>query len=257
MRIRILGAHNLETRDTRHTCFLIDGHIAVDAGSLASALTPDELAGVTHLLLTHGHFDHARDIPSIALATLGRPEPLTILSQQTTLDSVWSHLLDGEVYPDLTRPLGGSAATTRLQAVTAGHAVALDGYVATPMTASHPVPAIGFVVRAPNGQTVAFSGDTGGSLQHLFDHPSAPSTVFVDMTFPDRLAPRALASGHLTPARLREEIEAALSRGRRLPSIVAVHLNLGDDAEITRELAAVRQATGQEIIVSREEMVIG
>lgn len=256
MQIRILGAHNLETRNTRHTCFLIDGRIAVDAGSLASALTPGELLGVTHLLLTHGHFDHARDIPTIALATLGRAQPLTILSQQATLDSVRAHFLDGVVYPDLTRPLDQAAATARFHAVTAGHEVTCAGYLATPVPAFHPVPSVGFIVRAPNGRVVAFSGDTGGSLQHLFADPSAPSTLFVDMTFPDRLAPRALASGHLTPARLHQEIAQALRRSVRLPTIVAVHLNLGDDDEITRELDTVRRDTGADIIVAREELVV-
>ena len=37
VRIRVLGAHNLETESARHTCFLIDGVLAIDAGSLVSS----------------------------------------------------------------------------------------------------------------------------------------------------------------------------------------------------------------------------
>ena len=37
MEIRVLGAHMLESRDTRHTCFLIDNIMALDAGSLAAS----------------------------------------------------------------------------------------------------------------------------------------------------------------------------------------------------------------------------
>ncbi len=73
MQIRVLGAHNIETRETRHTCFLIDGVLALDAGSLVSALTPPELTRVRAVLLTHGHLDHIRDIPSLALVTLDEP----------------------------------------------------------------------------------------------------------------------------------------------------------------------------------------
>ena len=58
MKTRVLGVHNLETKHTRHTCFLIDGSLALDAGSLASTLSVEELAGIRAVLLTHHHFDH-------------------------------------------------------------------------------------------------------------------------------------------------------------------------------------------------------
>ena len=47
MRVRVLGAHQLETRDTRLTSFLIDGVLAVDAGSITSGLTLEEQKSVT------------------------------------------------------------------------------------------------------------------------------------------------------------------------------------------------------------------
>ena len=42
MQLRILGAHNLESKDTRMECHLIDGVLALDAGSLARALIFEE-----------------------------------------------------------------------------------------------------------------------------------------------------------------------------------------------------------------------
>ena len=42
MQVRVLGAHNLETIETHHTCFLVDGVLAIDAGSLVSTLGADE-----------------------------------------------------------------------------------------------------------------------------------------------------------------------------------------------------------------------
>ena len=70
MRVRVLGAHNLEAAGARHTCFLIDGVLAVDAGSLASSLTLEEQGGIRALLITHQHFDHVRDLPTLGLTTL-------------------------------------------------------------------------------------------------------------------------------------------------------------------------------------------
>ena len=43
MKVRILGAHNLELQQARHTCFLVDDLIAIDAGSLMTTLSLEEL----------------------------------------------------------------------------------------------------------------------------------------------------------------------------------------------------------------------
>ena len=71
MRVRVLGAHQLETRDTRLTSFLIDGVLAVDAGSLTSGLTLEEQESVEAILITHHHFDHCRDLLTFGLNTRG------------------------------------------------------------------------------------------------------------------------------------------------------------------------------------------
>jgi hypothetical protein len=48
MQLRALGAHNMESKDTRMECHLIDGVLALDAGSLARSLTFEEQRG-SHL----------------------------------------------------------------------------------------------------------------------------------------------------------------------------------------------------------------
>ena len=64
------------------------------------------------------------------------------------------------------------------------------GYDVVPVRADHPVPTVGYIVGA-NGTRVGFSGDTGGKLMSFFTHDRAPQVLFVDVTFPDRLAERA------------------------------------------------------------------
>ena len=70
MGTRVLGAHNLETQQAKHTCFLIDGVLGVDAGSLVTSLSLDEQGKILALLLTHQHFDHGRDLPTLGLTLL-------------------------------------------------------------------------------------------------------------------------------------------------------------------------------------------
>ena len=66
MKIRFLGTHNAESKDTKLISFVIDDVLAVDAGSLASELTFSEQEKIKAILLSHGHYDHIRGVPSFA-----------------------------------------------------------------------------------------------------------------------------------------------------------------------------------------------
>jgi len=44
---------------------LVDEELAIDAGSLASGLTFEEQARLSAVLLSHGHYDHVRDVPAV------------------------------------------------------------------------------------------------------------------------------------------------------------------------------------------------
>ena len=67
MNIRILGAHNVESRTTRCISLLIDNTVAIDAGGLTSGLSISAQQRLKALLLTHQHYDHIRDIPDFDL----------------------------------------------------------------------------------------------------------------------------------------------------------------------------------------------
>jgi phosphoribosyl 1,2-cyclic phosphodiesterase len=62
MKIRILGAHNIETNTTSFTSILIDDILVIDAGSLTTNLSLKEQENLKAVLLTHQHYDHVRDI---------------------------------------------------------------------------------------------------------------------------------------------------------------------------------------------------
>ena len=67
MKIRILGAHNIESKDTGCSSLLIDGVLALDAGALTSRLSLKAQQRLEALLLTHRHFDHVKDIPTLGM----------------------------------------------------------------------------------------------------------------------------------------------------------------------------------------------
>ena len=51
MQIKVLGAHNLESENTRFCSLLIDGVIAVDAGALTSSLSFTEQQEIEAVLI--------------------------------------------------------------------------------------------------------------------------------------------------------------------------------------------------------------
>ena len=62
MELRILGSHNMESRDSLFEAHLIDGILALDAGGLTRSLTFEEQENIQAIVLTYPHFDHTRDL---------------------------------------------------------------------------------------------------------------------------------------------------------------------------------------------------
>ena len=84
MEIRFLGVHNLESVDTKLVSLLIDGVLAVDAGSITTTLSFEEQQRIKSFLITHHHFDHIRDLAHI------RPCQSGLEHQEYILDSIRS-----------------------------------------------------------------------------------------------------------------------------------------------------------------------
>ena len=175
---------------------------------------------------------------------------------QETLHGVRTHLIDGDVYPDLTQDLSDSPAKYTFQPGPAHAEFDLLRYALKPMPVIHPVPAVGYVIQATSGGAVAFSGDTGGNLLQFFQDVSNPTVLFVDVTFPNRHQELADLTGHLTPGSLHKQLESALEAGVRLPQIVPVHRSMSHADEVVRELIALQSELGIDLIPGYEDMVV-
>ena len=256
MEIKVLGAHMLESRDTRHTCFLMDGVMALDAGSLASALTASEQAKVEAVLLTHRHFDHIQDLPTLGVATLDRPGAIDVYGLPETLDAIHKHILNGDMYPDLTEELNDQPPKYRFKGVAANEQFRVLGYQVKPIPVDHPVPCVGFIVKSDSGSCAAFSGDTQGELMGFFQDSLSPEVLFVDVTFPNVMYPRAQLTGHQTPWMLREQLVMALAANLEPPRIIAVHLAPAHREQVANELADLAAELDIDLVPAHEGMVI-
>ena len=256
MQIRVLGAHKLESARTKHTCFLIDGVMAVDAGSLTSSLDPVEQEEVRAVLLTHEHFDHIRDIPTLGLATMGDPSIVDVYSTAATLKSVHKNLLNGNTYPDMTRSLGAEPPKFRFNPVRTDEDFSVLNYTVQAIAMPHPVPAVGYIVSTGAGDRFAYTGDTSGNLIPFLASNSERQVLFIEVTFPDRLADLAEITGHMTPKSLRSQLQEAMAAGLTPPKMVAVHLDPVNQDELLAEISALAADLDIDLTPGYEGMLI-
>ena len=256
MQVRIIGAHSLDSKHAHHNCFLIDGCIAVDAGSIMSALAADEQERIEAVLLTHHHFDHCRDLPTLALNMRDAGRTVQVHGEPPALRTTNAHLLDGRIYTDATRaPEPGVSPPLSLRPFAVDETREVLGYSVSAVRVDHPVPTMGYIVSA-GALSVGFSGDTAGALMGFFTHPTPPDVLLIDVKWPERMRAEAEASRHMTPGMLREELLAAKEAGVALPKLLAVHRSLREEPELLRELAALQTELNVDLEPGYEDMVI-
>jgi len=252
MNISFLGAHNIESCDTGFTCLLIDDALAIDAGGLTASLSFKAQRELKAVLLTHRHYDHLRDIPSIAMNCYLSGTTINLYAIPDVYDEMTTHLFDGKLYPNfLERPLGNP--TIHFTVVEPCRTEQIAGYCVLPVPVTHAVPAIGYQITSPDGKTVFCTGDTGPGLAECWQQVS-PQLLIVEVTLPDEQEELALTAGHLTPALLKQEMTAFQELKGHLPQIVTVHMNPELEEEIETQLGDVAEALNHPITLGYEGM---
>ena len=254
MKIQILGAHNIQSDEARCVSILIDDVLAVDAGTLAASLSFAAQQKIKALLITHQHFDHARDIPALGMNFMLHENCLDVYTIPPAFEALKAHLLNDVLYPDFTqRP--PERPSLRFHMVEPGREEAIVGYSVLPAGVSHAVPAIGYQVTSPDGKKVFYSSDTGPGLADCW-RKVRPDLLIIEVTALNKYADFARESGHLTPVLLREELESFIEINGYLPQVVTVHTNPLDEKGIRAELAVVSKALNTNIRIGHEGMRI-
>jgi ribonuclease BN (tRNA processing enzyme) len=252
MNIRVLGAHNCESENTRLISLLIDDVLAIDAGALTSSLSFEAQQKIKAILLTHQHYDHVRDIPAIAMNLFLRGAKITIYSIPEVHDAVTTHLLDDKIYPNFhQRPRHNP--TLRLTIIEPHKAEPIEGYSVLAVPVNHSTPAVGYQVTSPDGKVVFYTGDTGPGLTRCWQRVS-PQLLIAEVTTPDKYKEWAAESGHLTPSLLKDELTSFQEVNGYLPKVVVVHMNPALEKEIAAEIAVVERELGSSITLAYEGM---
>ncbi len=254
MKIQILGAHNTRSRTARMTSILIDGVLALDAGSLASSLSFRAQAKVRDLLITHGHYDHVADIPAFAMNLFLRGKTVNIYCSPAVQKLLLDYLLNGDIYPDFTqRPPGNPI--VRFTLVEPDRSVTVGGYTVRPVALRHALPALGYEITSADRKRVFYTGDTGADLAEAWKR-TAPDLLIIEVTASNRYESTVREAFHLTPGLLRQQLTIFRQMHGYVPRVVGVHMNPEMESEIRQELADVAAALGTEIIPAREGLTL-
>ncbi len=252
MDIQILGAHTCESSDTKLVSLLIDHILALDAGGLTSSLSIQSQQKLKAILLTHQHYDHVRDIPTLAMNFFLEGTTFNIYSTQPVYDALTAYLLNDKLYPDfLEQPPQNP--TIKFTLVEPYQAEQIEGYSVLTIPVNHSVPTVGYHITSPDGKAVFYTGDTGPGLVDYWEHIS-PQLLITEVTATNRYNEFAKKSKHLTPNLLKQELIRFQKVKNYLPQVVLVHMNPRLEKEIAAEIAVVAKALNNPIIMAYEGM---
>jgi ribonuclease BN (tRNA processing enzyme) len=224
--------------EQRLSCFIIDGRVAIDAGSIAIGVNDGERESVRDVIITHPHIDHLATLPIFVddlFAFL--KEPIRIHATEEVCELVARDIFNGTVYPPFQNFNNGTTPVMQFVPFRAGEEFRVAHLRVTAVPVKHIVPTVGMVFT-DGERTVAFSSDTSETEEfwHLANRQSRLDALLIEASFPNFLAKLADASGHLTPGSLGEELRKLTHKDL---DILAMHLKPSFRQQLIKELAAL------------------
>jgi ribonuclease BN (tRNA processing enzyme) len=208
--IKVLGAYGGKFAHKHTTAFRVSKKVIIDAGNVIGGLGNDA-SKVRHIFLTHAHLDHIIDIPFLVDSLFSElQEGITIHALPHTIESLKSHLMNDELWPDFTKiniPSNGKPAI-EYHEIEYEKPYVVDGYTITPVKANHIIPTCGYRIEYDGG-ALMLSGDTytNDDLIERINDDKKICTLLLEVSFPSRLHAIAKESKHLTPELVAQMLE--------------------------------------------------
>jgi ribonuclease BN (tRNA processing enzyme) len=242
MRVQLLpssfDSQGHATAEQRLTCFLIDESVAVDAGSIALALTTEQRQKVRDIIVTHPHMDHIASLPIFIDDLFETLEsPVRIYATEEVISLLERDIFNWNVYPRFSELKNQFGPVMEYVTIPIGKPFAVGHLTVTAVAVNHIVPTVGLLVS--DGQsTVAFSSDTSETDEFwaLVNRAENLHALLIEASFPDSMAKLAEVSRHYTPASLKRDLGKLTHNGL---DILAVHIKPAYRQLVIDELQAL------------------
>lgn len=242
MKIKLLpstfDAEGRATAEQRLSCFLIDGCVTIDAGSIAIGLSAAERDAVRDIIVTHPHMDHIATLPIFVDDLFGTlTEPVRIHATADVCEMITRDVFNGTVYPPFQKYSNHHTRVMEFVPFRTGEEFRVAHLTVTAVEVHHIVPTVGMLL-SDGRTTLAFSSDTSATDEfwRVVNRTPRVDALLIEASFPNSLSKLAEVSGHLTPEALGAEL-------RKLEhtdlDILAVHLKPSYREQLVRELAAL------------------
>lgn len=223
------------TLDQRLTCYLIDDCVAIDAGSIAIALTAEQRTKVRDIIVTHPHMDHIASLPIFIddlYPTLKQPVRVHATAEVVAL--LERDVFNWNVYPRFSELKNDFGPVMEYVPIPEGKEFKVAHLTMSALPVNHIVPTVGLIV-SDGKSTVAFSSDTAETDQfwQAINNSKRIDALLIEASFPNSMAKLAHVSRHFTPASLGKELRKLTHNGL---DILAVHLKPAYRQTIIEEL---------------------
>jgi ribonuclease BN (tRNA processing enzyme) len=237
MEIEVLGSYGGQSDGCRMTCLVVDGTVALDAGSLSQVLPVERQQQVQSIVLSHSHMDHTTSLPFFVENVFGKlRDAVDVYASPATIYAVRKHLFNNDVWPDFTRIPNPLLPALRFHELADERPVEIDGVRFTPIPVDHLVPTYGFLIEKGDAAFL-WSSDTGPTkrLWEIANQTRNLAAMALEVSFENALQPIADLSLHLTPQTVASELRQLK---RRMP-VLLHHLKPASVRRIQEQVRAL------------------
>ncbi|HEX8843046.1 MAG TPA: 3',5'-cyclic-nucleotide phosphodiesterase [Pyrinomonadaceae bacterium] len=226
------------TQEQRLTCYVIDDKVAIDAGSIAIALTNSQHNTVRDIIITHPHMDHIASLPIYIDDLFGFLErPIRIHATEEVIAALERDIFNWTVYPRFSELRNERGPVMEYVPFKTDEEFKVAHLTVTAVNVNHIVPTVGMIV-SDGKATIAFSSDTAETedFWKLVNETRRIDALLIEASFPNSMAKLAEDSRHFTPESLRHELRKLDHQGI---DILTVHLKPSYREKVMDELHAL------------------